>query len=214
MTRQTRKRLMDRKIVELRKEGVSQAKGKGRSPDSYRFPFSPYGYRVTKGRVEICARAMRTVRLIVELRGRQSLSFGKVARCLKEKGYRTRLDAEWTSAGVRIVFLKWRDKISAGARLPDLAMIELELRIRYELADIYDSSAAGPIIYKWKKPSVRQNSFSKPTFANCWRPHQTAAGLPQSSIGDGGSNPRDFPHTRGRSANQAGIEDCFLSFPH
>ena len=92
-------------LTRLRKVGVSQSKGRWRSPENYRFPFAPYGYRVMKGRLEVFAPEMRAVRLIVELRSRQGFAFAKVASQLGEKGYRTRLGAEWTSAGVRIVFL-------------------------------------------------------------------------------------------------------------
>ena len=95
----------------LRKAGVRGEKGRGRSPDNYRFSNPIYGNKVIGTRLETNPTEIKIVRLIVELRNRQGWSFEKIATELNERGFRNRKGTIWYRAQVRTVHASWTGKV-------------------------------------------------------------------------------------------------------
>jgi hypothetical protein len=95
----------------LRLAGVHGAKGRGRSPDNFRFPNPTYGYCVKDGRLETDPREMKIVRLAVELRDRQGCSFVAIANELNRRGHRNRKGTLWHHVSVRNVHKNWSGKV-------------------------------------------------------------------------------------------------------
>ena len=95
----------------LRQAGVHGGNGRGRSPENFRFSNPIYGNKVVAGRLETNPTEMKIARLVVELRDRQSESFGKIAEELNRRGHRNRKAAKWNRVSVRNVHKNWTGKV-------------------------------------------------------------------------------------------------------
>jgi hypothetical protein len=94
----------------LRKAGV-HGHTRGRDVENFRFPNPAYGYKRNQGRLETSSVEMKIVRLIVELRDRQGLSFAKIADDLNRRGYRNRKGTQWISPSVGQIHKRWTGKV-------------------------------------------------------------------------------------------------------
>lgn len=94
----------------LRKAGV-HGQSRGRDVDNFRYPNPAYGYKRSQGRLETNRAEMKIVRLIVELRDRQVLSFARIADELNRRGYRTRKGTAWISPSVGQIHKRWTGKV-------------------------------------------------------------------------------------------------------
>ena len=95
----------------LREAGVPTIKGRGTSPDNYRYKNPPFGFKLKEGRLAPNPKEMRIARLVVELRERQKQTWEVISKALNEKNYRTRTGAQWTLHGARFVYTKWVGKL-------------------------------------------------------------------------------------------------------
>lgn|GEM_PF-4118855 len=98
-------------LKRLREAGVHGGKGRGRSPDNFRFSNPIFGNKVVAGRLETNSTEMKIVRLVVELRDRQGQSFEKIADELNRRGHRNRKAAKWNRVSVRAVHKNWTGKV-------------------------------------------------------------------------------------------------------
>lgn len=98
-------------LKKLRSLGIRGATGKGRDPGNYRFKNPPYGCRVVDGKLETLKSELKIVRMIVEKREREGLSFERIAIDLNLKNHRTRNGAEWNRSYVGVVYRRWRGKM-------------------------------------------------------------------------------------------------------
>jgi len=97
-------------LQRLRKAGV-HGETRGRDVDNYRFPNPAYGYKRIHGRLETNSAEMKVVRLIVELRDRQGMTFAKIAEDLNRRGYRKRNGRPWISPSVGQIHKRWTGKV-------------------------------------------------------------------------------------------------------
>lgn len=95
----------------LRDAGVQTIKGRGTSPDNYRYKNPPFGFKLKEGRLVPNSKEMRIARLVVELRERQKETWEAISKALNEKNYRTRTGAKWSLHGARFVYMKWAEKL-------------------------------------------------------------------------------------------------------
>lgn len=98
-------------LARLRQIGVRRTPGRGRSPDNFRYPYPPYGFRVVSQRLVLNRRELRIARLIVELRDCNGMKWAEMVEVLKAKGARTRSKREWSSVGLRRVHKRWSGKL-------------------------------------------------------------------------------------------------------
>ena len=99
-------------LARLRSAGISKTKGRGRSPENYRFTnTAPFGKKVLDGKLAVNPVEVKVARLIVELRDRRSFSWAQVCQQLNEKGYRTRRDTPWKESNIRHIYKLWSGKL-------------------------------------------------------------------------------------------------------
>ena len=99
-------------LSRLRSAGVSNTKGRGRSPENYRFTkTAPFGKKVLDGKLVVNPVEVKVARLIVELRDRKSFSWARVCQQLNEKGYRTRRNTPWQESNIRHIYKLWSGKL-------------------------------------------------------------------------------------------------------
>lgn len=72
---------------------------------------APYGYRIVDGRLVENRKEMKIVRLLVELRGRQELSWSEVVQILNNASLKTRMGKLWNINSARAVYEKWKHKL-------------------------------------------------------------------------------------------------------
>ncbi len=99
-------------LARIRQEGIRKTKGRGRSPENYRFPKSaPFGKRVIDGKLVVNPAEIKIARLIIELRDRKASSWAQVSLELNERGYRTRLKTPWQEPSIRRIYRLWSSKL-------------------------------------------------------------------------------------------------------
>jgi hypothetical protein len=98
-------------LSRLRNEGIRETRGRGRDSNSFRYPFPPYGQRVTDGRLTIDRKEMKVVRLVIELRDRKSWGWAEIISCLNERGYRSRTGLLWNRVRVKRLHKYWSGKL-------------------------------------------------------------------------------------------------------
>lgn len=98
-------------LARLRRAGIHRTTGRGRSPDNYRYPNPPFGFRVYKERLVICRTEMKVVRLILRLRTTEHLGWEAIAAQLNEKGISSRSNRKWDRARIKRIFKRWADKL-------------------------------------------------------------------------------------------------------
>lgn len=70
-----------------------------------------YGYRIVSGKLVPDRYELKVVRIIVELRSRQGLSWSKLVKHLNSEKIKARGGGVWHITSVRMVFERWKDKI-------------------------------------------------------------------------------------------------------
>ena len=99
-------------LARLRAAGISDTKGRGRSPENYRFLRSaPFGKKVLDGRLVTNSVELKIARIIVELRDRKSFSWNQVCQQLNEKGHKTRRNTPWKESNIRHIYKLWSGKL-------------------------------------------------------------------------------------------------------
>jgi hypothetical protein len=98
-------------LARLRSAGVRKTADRGRSPDNFRYPVPPYGYRINEGRLVASPREMKVARLIVEMRDRQKADWAAIVQRLNEKGFRSRTGLLWNRVRVKRVHRYWSGKL-------------------------------------------------------------------------------------------------------
>lgn len=97
------------------KHGLKRESHKGRStrPDNYRAPNPPYGYKVMSGKLVFDRNEVKVCKLIVALRGEQSLSWAAIVDELNKRRIPSRRHGEgacWHRHIVKIIYERWNSK--------------------------------------------------------------------------------------------------------
>jgi DNA-binding CsgD family transcriptional regulator len=71
----------------------------------------PYGMHYCDGRLVTLRREQKIIRLLVELRDRESKTYIDIADQLNRKGYKTRAKTTWTLNTVKQLYYRWRGKV-------------------------------------------------------------------------------------------------------
>jgi hypothetical protein len=98
----------------LHRHGIrcESAKGRSTSPDNYRAPSPPYGYKVRGGKLVEDTAEQKVIRLIVRLGQDREKSWSAIAHELNRRGIPTKRGrGDWHHHVVRIIFERWHKKI-------------------------------------------------------------------------------------------------------
>jgi hypothetical protein len=98
-------------LARLHQMGIRKKSGKGETVDNYRFAQRvPFEKQLENGRLMDDRKEIKTIRLIVDLRKRQTLPWTDVVSKLNTAGHRTKRGLQRKVGTARMIFAKWVGK--------------------------------------------------------------------------------------------------------